>query len=110
MKSNKKNVTIAAVYVYYTLTTTVEYGSLGPGYTTDNLSASAGQYISPVYIDQKVSVGTKISLMANEVTGWKFIGWMRSDGGVLSYDRNVTFNMQAGDLCIFALYYNEQYA
>ena len=107
---DKKNVTIAAVYVYYTLTTTVEYGSLGPGYTTDNLSASAGQYISPVYIDQKVSVGTKISLMANEVIGWKFIGWMRSDGGVLSYNRNVTFNMQAGDLCIFALYYDERYA
>lgn len=105
----KEDVKITALYSYYTLSTTVEYGSLGPGYTTTNLSSSAGQYISPVYEKQKISVNTEISLTANEITGWKFIAWMRSDGGVLSYDRTVTFKMQAGDLRVYALYYNEAY-
>lgn len=106
---DRRNVTIAAVYVYYTLTTTVEYGSLGPGFSTDDLSTSAGQYISPVYTNQKISVGTEISLTANEITGWKFIGWMNADGGVLSYDKSFTYKMQAGDIRAIALYYNAEF-
>ena len=104
----RENVEIVAVYVYYTLTTTVEYGSLGPGFTTDNLGESAGLYIDPVYRDKRISVGTQVTLTAKEIDGWTFIGWITYDGTTLSQDMSFTFEMPAGNLHVFALYYNTE--
>ena len=105
----REDVEIVAVYVYYTLNTTVRYGSLGPGYTTDDLFESAGLYIDPVYKDKRVSVGTEITVTAKDIVGWTFVGWISSDETLLSYDLSFTFEMPAGNLDIFALYYNSNH-
>ncbi len=101
----KSDVEIYAVYNYYTLTTTARHRP-GANWSHTDLTESAGLYIDPVYRDYKVSIGDTITVKANEIEGWVFICW-RTEESILSYDMEYTFDMSAGNIYMYAEYYNE---
>ena len=95
----KENVEIYAVYSYYVVNTWAKYENSWGRYNFE----SPALYISPVYTDLKVSVGTTMTVKATDIEGYTFYAW-RTDDSVLSHDKEFTFTMKAGDLSIYALY------
>lgn len=109
----KSDVTVQAVYIYYRLTTTAanaydwnkdqtesyDYGVLA----NFGEFSSPAIYISPVYKDQKISVGASITVEAKDIEGYTFYAW-RTNSSILCQDKTYTFAMPAGDICLFALY------
>ena len=99
----RENVEIVAVYVYYTLTTLASYSD-ERYYSYEIFYTSSGLYIDKVYKDERISVGTEITVTARAIDGWRFAGWETDDGSFLSSDMTFTFEMSAGNLCLYAKY------
>ena len=102
----KEDITVMAVYSYYTVTTTARYGNTSEPSSTSNWEyTSPAAYISPVYSAQKFSVGSSITLTATADIGSRvFYGWMTGDFALLSQETEYTFTMVESDITIFALY------
>ena len=95
----KKDVTIEARYTYYTLVTGACHEYVG--WDFDN----PGLYITPYYPDaEKISVGTTLTLTANDISGYSFMGWNTGDGVTLSTSQTFTYTMSNCDIALFALY------
>ncbi len=99
----RSNVTIYAVYTYYVLNTTAKYCYDSYNEASRWELSSPALYISSVYEKQKFSINTLITLIANDVDGYTFYGWM-SGNAVLSQNKTYTFSMVASNLDIYALY------
>ena len=100
----KENVSLDAVYSYYVLNTTAKHASYidSPLYS-QYLFDSPNLYISPIYNDLRVSVGTSMTVTATDIEGYTFYAWRTADS-ILSHDKEYTFTMKAGDLNLYAFY------
>ena len=96
----KENVQITALYSYYTITTSTLYKMSGIHYNLKN----PAYYISPVYNDQKISVGTNVTLIAKEVEGYTFDSWINDNHILVSHDMEYSFTMQESNRELYALY------
>ena len=101
----KENVTIVAEYSYYTLTTTAKWSlESGPYEASIWELDSPSIYVSPIYSNQKFSVGTSITIKANEVGNYTFYGWFTGSFTLLSQNKEYTFTMPEDDVNIYAVY------
>ena len=99
----KENITIEAVYSYYTLNTWASKGDMYIVGDYQNKFSEPSICMTKVYNYEKISVGSSITLTAKDVEGKAFEGW-RTEDAFLSYDKEFTFNMPAGNMDIFAVY------
>lgn len=100
----KSNVTIEAVYSYYTLYTwatgtTDDWNYRDYGCKFEETSIC----MTKIYNYDKISTGELITLTAKDVEGYTFFGW-RTWNAFLSYDKEYTFTMPAENMEIFAVY------
>jgi hypothetical protein len=106
----RANVEIYAVYSYYVLNTTAKYTSDGNMSDKDNYDGwgheefdSPALHVTPIYRDEKVSVGETLTVQAKDIEGYTFYAW-RTQNSILSHDKTYTFTMRAGDLYLYAIY------
>lgn len=105
----KSNITIEAVYRYYVLTTSAKYthsgfkDSYGSNTSVYSDFSPSSMYISPVYENKKISIGTSITVEAKDIDGYTFYAWRTIDA-ILCKNKTYTFTMTSGDLELYALY------
>ncbi len=105
----KSSVTIEAVYNYYVLSTSAKYtwdsykDSVGANTSVHSDFSSPSMHISPIYESQKISIGTSITVEAQDIEGYTFYAWRTIDS-ILCPNKTYTFNMSSNDLGLYALY------
>jgi len=94
----KEDITAQAIYNYYTLFTSAKYDDYG------HMSfENSDIFINEIYNGDKISIGETITVTANDVTGWTFVGW-RTYEAILSTQKTYTFNMTSSNLELYAYY------